>query len=119
MLHRRVGDDAGLESVELLLALAVQADLDQRGQAMTQHGGQPVGLQQRDLALDHPQLDQAPHPAQAGRGRNTQALGQGLIRARSIALQFGQQPEVELIKNRFFHCMDSIKRILHLRKDKK
>ncbi|MNU04178.1 hypothetical protein D3C72_2484800 [compost metagenome] len=49
--------------------------------------GEALGLQKSHLALDESFLMQATHAAQAGRGGDIHALGQGLVAQACIPLQ--------------------------------
>ena len=75
LLHAGVGRRALLEGGQMLGALAVQRDLDDRAQAVAQ----PLVRQQRHAALDHAGLHQPAHAAQCGGRRHVRGGGQVLV----------------------------------------
>jgi hypothetical protein len=103
LLHGGVGHGLCLERIQVLLPLAVQADFQQGRQAMAQHAGQPVGLQQRHLFFDDACLFQPADAAQAGGGGNTRQRRQHVVGTTGIALQLVQQPEVCAVNDEIVH----------------
>ncbi|KGQ02425.1 4-hydroxyphenylpyruvate dioxygenase [Beauveria bassiana D1-5] len=71
-------------------AVLVQADVDVGQQAQPDF----LGVDQRHVFLDEALLFQPPHPAQAGAGRQGNAVGQLLVAQAAVALQFGQNPYI-------------------------
>ncbi len=90
LLHRVVRRHARFEGVERGGVLAVQRDLDHRGE----QGADPLGAEDRDLALDPARLAQPSHAPQAGGRGDMEALGQRLVALRGILLQGVQELKV-------------------------
>jgi len=74
----------------VLGALAVERELHQRGEPRAQ----AAGVEQRDAALDHAGVHQAPHPAQRRGRRGVGGGGQCLVGERGIGLKQLEQPQV-------------------------
>ena len=89
-----VGRHAVLEGGERVGILAVERDLDDGLQAVPEQRRQPVGRQQRDLALDQPRLPQPLHSPQAGRRRHVAVRGQLLVGEHGVTLERVQQAQV-------------------------
>ena len=105
LLHGVIKHGPRLERLQPVGALAVQRNLDQRGQPGAQQRCQPVGVQHRDFAFDQPRVPQPLDAPQAGRRRHMHPLGQRLVAQAGIALQAFEQFEVNRIEFYFFHEM--------------
>ena len=64
---------------------------------MAQRAAQLVGGQDRHLPVDHADVDQPPHPPQAGRGEAC-TLGQILVGQRAVDLQLFQDAAVQIVQ---------------------
>ena len=70
--------------------LAVERDLDDRGQPVAER----LGREQGDPALDDAGVDERLDTAQAGRRRGVDPLSQGLVGQRGVALELVEDLEV-------------------------
>ena len=77
LLHRRIGDRARLERIEVLGALVVERDLDDR---RADPAPSFSGASSATAALDHAGVDQSLHAAQArGRRRHGRAAARSWL----------------------------------------
>ena len=98
LLHGGFGHGAGLEGVELLGALAVQRHLGDAGEPVALQGGQAVGLEDGDLALDEARVLQALDAAQAGGRRYVHLCSQGLVALGRVGLEQVKQLQVNAVQ---------------------
>ena len=86
--------DGRLKIFETLRCVAIHGDIDQRHQAQAQL----PGVQQSPVAADQTRLFKRPHPAQAGRGRQANAVGQVLVGDAALLLQYFQYVPVVAVQ---------------------
>ena len=86
--------NAPLEVGQRLLALRLQADVDEHIEPQAQR--RRIG--QRHIAGNHARRLQRLHPRQAGRGRQMHAARQLHVGERAIGLQLGQNAQIGCVK---------------------
>src|SRR3546814_10776656 len=84
--HLGIGADLGLEAVEVVLLLALQLDRDEHRDRQADG----ILVQEGDVARDHARVLELPHPPEAGRRREPDALGQLHVGQASVVLQRGE-----------------------------
>src|SRR3984957_8908982 len=92
--HQGLGAHEILERPQISLRLARQMDGGEHGDVEAE----PARVEQSAVALDVALLLQRAHPAQAGRWRDADALGQLDIGDSAVGLDLAQDFEIDLIK---------------------
>jgi len=94
LLNGALGHGTRLEFSERLRPLAVERDLDNRGQPVAERFGREEG----DAALDDTGVDERLDTAKAGCRGGGDPLGKGLIGQRGVALEMVEDLEVGSVK---------------------
>jgi hypothetical protein len=91
--HQRLGTDELLEGAQIRFGLAGEMHCGEHRDVEAELSR----IQEPAVAVDVALLLQRPDPAQAGRGRNTDPLGQLDIGDSAVGLDLGENFEVDLV----------------------
>ena len=106
LLHRCIAVHTLFKRAQVLVALAVKCDLDNRCEPVARDVSEFLKVEQRHFTFNQPCISQALDAAQAGGWRDVSQLCQCLIAQAGIGLQRVQQFDVRTVYVNLFHLVN-------------